>query len=384
MGFYDRLGVKTFINGVGTVTAIGGSIMRPEVVEAMQEASRSYVRLPDLLEKAGQRVAELAGVEAAYITAGAAAGVTISVAACMTGKDNARVHQLPNTRGMKDEVIIQVMQRNYYELMIRLAGASLVEIGLANGTQDYNLESAINDRTAAIVHFVAYSPSSDLPIERVIEIGHRHGVPVIVDAAAEFPPFSALRRWADMGADLTIFSGGKGIRGPQSTGLILGRKDLIEACAMNASPNHGVGRPPKVGKEEVAGVVTALELFSIEEFERAEFQGCEVRARYMAEAISRIPGVRCYVEAAPPSWFPGPGGAAPEGTPVTHVEWDADDLGKTQQQVVEELAEGDPAVLVSASTKGIFIAPHTLQPGEERIVSERLAEVIGRGRGMSG
>ena len=212
MGFYDRLGVKTVINGVGNGTAIGGSIMRPEVVEAMQEASRSYVRLPDLLEKAGQRVAELAGVEAAYITAGAAAGVTISVAACMTGKDNARVHQLPNTRGMKDEVIIQVMQRNYYELMIRLAGASLVEIGLANGTQDYNLESAINDRTAAIVHFVAYSPSSDLPIERVIEIGHRHGVPVIVDAAAEFPPFSALRRWADMEADLTIFSGGKGIR----------------------------------------------------------------------------------------------------------------------------------------------------------------------------
>ena len=213
MGFYDRLGVRTIINGVGNGTAIGGSIMRPEVVEAMAEASRSYIRLPELLEKAGQRVAELAGVEAAYITAGAAAGVTLSVAACMTGKDNARVHQLPNTRGMKDEVIIQVMQRNYYELMIRLAGAKLVEIGLANATEDYHLESAINDQTAAIVHFVAYSPPSDLPIERVIEIGHKHGVPVVVDAAAEFPPFSALRRWADMGADLTIFSGGKGNKG---------------------------------------------------------------------------------------------------------------------------------------------------------------------------
>ena len=183
-----------------------------------------------------------------------------------------------------------------------------------------------------------------------------------------------------MGADLTIFSGGKGIRGPQSTGLILGRKDLIEACAMNASPNHGVGRPPKVGKEEIAGVVTALELFSIDEFERAEFQGCEDRARYMADAVSTIPGVRSYVEAAPPSWSPGPGGAAPEGTPLTYVEWDTDALGKTPQQVVEELAEGDPAVLVSASTKGIFVASHTMQPGDERIVSERLAEVIGHGR----
>jgi L-seryl-tRNA(Ser) seleniumtransferase len=381
MGFYDRLGVRTVINGVGNGTAIGGSIMRPEVVEAMAEASRSYIRLPELLEKAGQLVAELAGVEAAYITAGAAAGVTLSVAACMTGKDNARVHQLPNTRGMKDEVIIQVMQRNYYELMIRLAGASLVEIGLANGTQDYNLESAINEQTAAIVHFVAYSPPSDLPIERVIEIGHKHGVPVIVDAAAEFPPFSALRRWADMGADLTIFSGGKGIRGPQSTGLILGKRELIEACTMNASPNHGVGRPPKVGKEEIAGVVTALELFSIEEFERAEIQSWEERARYMADAISRVPGVRCYVEAAPPSWFAGASGAAPEGTPLTHVEWDAGASGKIKERVVEELAEGDPAVLVSASMKGIFIAPHTMQPGEEHAVSERVAEVIGRGGG---
>ena len=376
MGFYERLGVKTVINGVGNGTAIGGSIMRPEVVEAMAEASRSYVRLPELLEKAGQRVAELAGVEAAYITAGAAAGVTLSVAACMTGKDNAKVHRLPNTKGMKDEVIIQVMQRNYYELMIRLAGAKLIEIGLANATEDYHLESAINEQTAAIVHFVAYSPPSDLPIEQVIEIGHKHGVPVIVDAAAEFPPFSALRRWADMGADLTIFSGGKGIRGPQSTGLILGRKELIEACTMNASPNHGVGRPPKVGKEEIAGVVTALELFSIEEFERAEAQSYEDRAQYMAEAISRISNVRSYVEAAPPTSAPGPGGAAPEGTPVAYIEWDEDIIGKTKEQVVEELGTGDPAVLVSASAKGIVIVSHTMQPGEEQVVSKRVAEIF--------
>ena len=378
MGFYERLGVKTVINGVGNGTAIGGSIMRPEVVEAMAEASRSYVRLPELIEKAGQRVAELAGVEAAYITAGAAAGVTLSVAACMTGKDNAKVHRLPNTKGMKDEVIIQVMQRNYYELMIRLAGAKLVEIGLANATEDYHLESAINERTAAIVHFVAYSPPSDLPIEQVIEIGHKHGVPVIVDAAAEFPPFSALRRWADMGADLTIFSGGKGIRGPQSTGLILGRKDLIEACTMNASPNHGVGRPPKVGKEEIAGVVTALELFSIEEFERAEAQSYEDRAQYMTEAISRIPNVRGYMEAAPPTSAPGPGGAAPEGTPLAYVEWDENIIGKTKEQVVEELGTGDPAVLVSTSAKGIVIVPHTMQPGEEQVISKRVAEVLGQ------
>ena len=147
---------------------------------------------------------------------------------------------------------------------------------------------------------------------------------------------------------------------------------------MNASPNHGVGRPPKVGKEEIAGVVTALELFSIEEFERAESQGCEDRARYMAEAISRIPNVRSYVEAAPPTSAPGPGGAAPEGTPLAYVEWDANSLGMTKEQVVAALGTGDPGVLVSASTNGIVIAPHTMQPGEEQVVSERVAEVLGQ------
>ena len=377
MGFYERLGVRPIINAAGNGTVYGGSIMRPEVLEAMQEASRNFVRLPELLDKAGRRVADLAGVEAAYITAGAAAGITIGVAACMTGKDNARVHQLPNTTGMKDEVIIQVMQKNFYELMIRLAGACLVEIGLANGTHDYHLEAAINERTAAIVHFVAYAPPTDLPIEKVIEIGHKHGVPVIVDAAAEFPPFSTLRRWSDMGADLTVFSGGKGIRGPQSTGLILGRRDLIEACAMNSNPNHGVGRPPKVGKEEIAGIVTALELFSVEEFEQAEIQGCEERTRHMVETISLLPGVHAYREAAPPSSSPGASGAAPEGVPITRVEWDDAVLGKTSQEVRQELADGEPSIAVSTSPTGITIASHTMLPGEESVVAERVAQVLG-------
>lgn len=377
MGIYERLGVKTVINAVGNGTAIGGSVMRPEVLAAMEEASRSYVKLPELLERAGRRVAELAGVEAAYITSGAAAGITIATAACMTGKDWARVHQLPNTSGMKNEVIIQVMQRNYYELMIRLAGAKLLEVGLANRTERWHLEPAINERTAAIVHFVAYSPVSDLPVSGVIQIAHSRGVPVIVDAAAEFPPFSALRRWADMGADLTIFSGGKGIRGPQATGLILGRKHLVEACAMNASPNHGVGRPMKVGKEEVAGLVTALELFSTEEFEQGEVRGWEERTAYMVEALSRLPGVLAYREPAPPSSAPGGSGAAPEGVPVTMVEWAHEVFAKSGEQVRRELDEGAPCILVTASPRGgIAIYPHTMQPGEERIVAARVAEVL--------
>ena len=372
MGVYERLGVKTIINGLANGTAIGGSIMRPEVLEAMQEASRSYISLPDLLDKAGKRVAELAGVEAAYITAGAAAGVTISVAACMTGKDNARVHQLPNTKGMKDEVIIQLMQKNFYELMIRLAGAKLIEIGLVGATQRYHLEAAINEQTAAFVHFVAFPQAPGLPIEDVIDVAHNHGVPVIVDAAAECPPFSNLRRWADMGADLTIFSGGKGLRGPQSSGLILGRKDLIEACAMNSSPNHGVGRPPKVGKEEIIGLLTTVELFADEEFEQAEIYGWEQRTEQMVDAISRLPGVT-----ASRTWTPGAGNTRPEGVPLTHVEWDNDVIPKTSDQVVQELEDGDPGIVIIKAGKGVEITPHTLQPGEERIVADRLAQVLG-------
>ena len=377
MGVYEKLGVRTLINAVGNGTAIGGSIMRPEVFAAMEQASHSFVRLPELLDKAGRRVAELAGVEAAYITSGAAAGVTVAVAACMTGRDDAKVHQLPNTDGLKDEVIIQVMQRNFYELMIRLAGARLIEVGLANQTYPWHIESAINEQTAAIVHFVAYSPPQDLPIETVIEIAHKHGLPVIVDAAAELPPFSNLRRYADMGADLTIFSGGKGLRGPQSSGLILGRKDLIAACAMHSNPNHGVGRPAKVGKEEIIGLVTALELFASEEFAQAELESYEERTAFIVEALSHTPGVVAYRETAPPSYLSNLSGAAPEGVPVAHVEWLEATIPKSKDEVRQELAEGSPAIMAALSPKGIILAPHTLQPGEERIVADRVAQLLG-------
>ncbi len=378
MGIYEKLGVNTIINAVGNGTAIGGSIMRLEVFAAMEEASRSFVRLPELLDNAGRRVAELAGVEAAYITSGAAAGVTIAVAACMAGSDDAKVHQLPNTDGMKNEVIIQVMQRNYYELMIRLAGAKLIEVGLANHTYPWHVESAINEQTAAIVHFVAYSPSQDLPVESVIEIAHKHGLPVIVDAAAELPPFSNLRRYADMGADLTIFSGGKGLRGPQSSGLILGRKDLVEACAEHASPNHGVGRPMKVGKEEVIGLVTAVELFASEEFAQAELESYEERTAFIVEALSHTPGVVASRDTAPPSFLSDLSGAAPEGVPVAQVEWQEATIPKSNEEVRQELAEGSPAIMAALSQNGIILAPHTLQPGEDRIVAARVAQVLTR------
>jgi len=375
MGVYEKLGVRTKINAVGNGTAIGGSIMAPEVISAMQEASQNFIDLNDLLAKAGQYIADVVGVEACYITSGAAGGVLISMAACMTGKDWAKVHQLPDTQGMKNEVVMQVMQRNYYELMVREAGASLFETGLANTTNSWHLEAALNDQTAAIIHFVAYSPPHDLPLEDVIRIAHRRDVPVVVDAAAEFPSFSVLREYIDMGADLVIFSGGKGIRGPQSSGLILGRKDLIEACAMNGSPYHGVGRPCKVGKEEIIGLVTAIELFSDPEYERKELEGWHLRTDYIVETLSDLSHVNA--QSGFPKDFAGVE-VKPGIVPVTVVTWDKQALPVTKEDVASTLLEGEPGIYVATSRDGIVIAPHTLLPGEERIVADRVGAVLAR------
>ena len=374
MKVFERLGVKKRINAAANGTSIGGSIMLPEVVAAMREAGRSYVSIPELLEKAGNRIAGLAGVEACFVTNGAAAGVALSVAACMAGSSNARVHQLPDTKGMKDEVIVQRMQINFYELMIRLAGARIVPVGLANRVYPWHLEAAFSPQTAAVVDFPAYSPPTDLPIDQVIELAHDRGVPVIVDAAAEFPPFSILSHYWKLGADLTIVSGGKGLRGPQSSGLILGRRDLVDACAMSSSPNHGVGRPMKVGKEEIAGLLTAVELWSGPEFERKMFDGYRRRSDTMIEILSRVPGVRARKGESPPA---STGLAVhPEGLPFTLVEWDSERIAKSVGQVMAELWEGDPSIIVAETPSGILLHPATLEPGEAEIVAERVCDVL--------
>ena len=377
MGVYEDLGVKTIINGWGNATLTGGSLMRPEVLESMEEASRSYVWLPELLEKAGNRVAELAGVEAAYITSGAAAGIAISVAACMAGTDHDKMLQLPDTRGMKDEVIVQASQIGGYDNMIEIAGGKVVAVGDEHGTDREQLEAAFSEQTVAVVHFFAYASAGDVSLEQVIETAHERGVPVIVDAAAEFPPYPVLRRFIDMGADLAIFSGGKGLRGPQCTGLVLGRKDLIEACAVQASPNHGVGRPTKVGKEEIVGLVRSLELYSTESVQQEERTSWDERCAHMSSEISRVPGVRAYTELVGPTYLPGRSGVTPEGIPVTQVRWDASVIPMTPDEAAQELYEDSTGIKVGADEDGLTISPHTLQDGEERIVAQRVAQVLG-------
>ena len=260
--FYERLGVTRTINAASWITRLGGSIMPPPVVEAMEDASRWFVDMDELNKKAGEVIARFTGAEAGLVTAGSAAGMLLEAAACMAGTDPAKLNRLPDTTGMKSEIVIHRAHRMNYDHSFRVAGATLVEIGNSVSTDEWELEDAIGENTAAVAYVFALPHRGELPLAKVAEIAHARGVPVIVDAAAMLPPVENLTRFINEGADMVSFSGGKGVLGPQSTGILCGRADLVEAAYLNGQPNsQGVGRAAKVCKEEIAGLVTALELF---------------------------------------------------------------------------------------------------------------------------
>jgi len=369
MDVYDKFGVKKVINAQGTLTRLGGSLMEGPVLEAMAEAARHFVDLNELQEKAGERVAQLLGVEAAYICSGAAAGLTLATAACVAGADPANIRRLPDLRGMKSEVLVQKSHRNGFDHAVRQAGVTLVEFGLIKETLAWELRSAVNERTAAIVHFVEFENERNLALEKVIDIARECDVPVIVDAAAEIPPVENLRRFVDMGAALVVYSGGKDIRGPQSSGLIVGRRGLIRACALNGNPNDGVGRPMKVGKEEMVGLVVALERYLQQDF-GAEARAWEEVVARVVRALGGIPGVR--VRRVSPS----EPGVQPNWIPRVYIDWDPRVVPLTRDEIEGRLLAGKPAVAVGASSTGLYVNPQTLEPGEEDIVAQRLREVF--------
>jgi uncharacterized pyridoxal phosphate-dependent enzyme len=369
MHFYDKLRVKTLINAHGNMTRLGGSLMNPTVLKAMNEAAEHYIDLNDLHAKAGAYIAKLLGVEAAYITSGAAAGLTIGLAACIAGSDPAKIRRLPDLSGMKNEVLMQKGHRNGYDQAVRGVGITLTEFGVIKETHPWELQAALTERTAAVVHFVEFDDHRNLPLSQVVSIAHDAGVPVIVDAAAEIPPVENLRRFIDLGADLVVYSGGKDLHGPQPTGLVLGRRDLIRACALNASPNYSIGRPMKVGKEEIAGLVTAIELYLQQDFE-AEAREWDAVAHKMADALSDVPGLTARRVS------PGEPGIQPNWIPRVHLDWDQEVIRMTRDDIMSRLLEGEPGVAVGVTSTGIFLNPHTLLPGEEEIVVRRVRHVL--------
>jgi L-seryl-tRNA(Ser) seleniumtransferase len=374
-GVYARLGVRRVIHGAGTTTRYGGSLMRPETIDAMREAAQTLVNIDELNEAAGAAIARMLGAEATLVTAGSAAGLVLQAAACITGDDPALIARLPDVSGLRHEFVIQRAHRFSYDQCFRVPGGVLIEIGLARRTLPHELESAIGPRTAGVVYLVSpfTSPPGILPFEDVCRIAHARGVPVLVDAASMIPPRDNLFRFLRGGADLVIYSGGKGIRGPQSTGILAGRRDLIRAATLNASPNQAIGRAAKTSKEEIIGVLTALELFLAED-EKAEMEAYRKVCASIVDALGDVPGVRAVVEQD------GVNRVLPTAVIYFEPSW----TGPSGRAVQLALAAGDPHIYVQQGPHqgGYFdeiaIDPINLQPGDETIVARRLREELTR------
>lgn len=368
---YADLGIRTFINAAGTYTRLGGSRMPPVVLEAMRQAGLQFVEIDELQTKVGARIAALTHNEAAYVTSGAAAGLLLATAACMAGNDQALARQLPDPRGMRTRVAVYRAQRNPYDYAVRTLPVQLVEIGFPNliaAPTEWELAEALDGETAAVLYTLAgWTAEGALPLASVIDIAHRAGVPVIVDAAAQLPPRENLWRVTGMGADLVIFSGGKDLCGPQSTGLILGRRDLIQACAVIGAPHHGIGRPLKVGKEEMIGILAAVEWYlGRDEDERARWA-----ERFVAGLIERLHSSTVRVERC----FPNEAG---QPLPRALIRLAGDDAPAHSARVIALLRAGTPSIEVGVSEygDGFYVNPMTVEVDEEAVLACRLVDVI--------
>tara|TARA_A100001037_G_scaffold219938_1_gene197746 strand:- start:75 stop:1196 length:1122 start_codon:yes stop_codon:yes gene_type:complete len=365
---YDELGVKPVIHAAGTITSFGGSKPRPEVVDAMAIASTSFVSLTELNEKVGEYIAEVTGAEAGLVVSGAAGGVVLSVAACMTGKNVGFVRQLPNTTGMKNELAIQKIHRGGYSDMYTFAGVRFNEAGSVNGCLREELDLAINENTAAVAYL--FGPgvlTNGLSLREVAEVAHAKEVPVIVDAAAMLPPKSNLRRFIEEGADLVTFSGGKYIRGPQGTGLLFGRKDLVEAAALNTAPNHSIGRPQKVTKDEMVGLYVALKLF-METDDNQLFAQFRETLTPIHNQLKKIENIDIDIKLTESKYH----------VPTLVIGLNSNRVGRDPQKLLQQLLDGEPRVFMTydANEDCLSVNPINLQPGENILLSERLAEVL--------
>lgn len=358
---YLRLGVRPFINTTATLTINGGSRTLPEVVAAIEQAAQFHVNLDELMEKASARVAELLKVEWALVTSGAAAALSHATAACIVGSDPEKMQQLPDLRRLKNQVIMPRESRDVYDHATRGLGVEIIEVNSAA-----ELESAIGPRTAMIQILGMHFGSAKFGLAEVAPIAKKAGVPILVDAAADYlivpNPYIAL------GADLVAYSGGKILRGPQTAGLLVGRKDLVRAAWANSAPHHAFGRPMKVSKEEIVGMVVAVETFINKRDLKAEFREWESWYAHITEAITQVPGVKTQVR--------GPQKGGP--FPTLLVSWDQAQVGLTAGEVGRQLSEGEPRIMSHASGEGnsFLIRPAAMRPDDYKAVATRLAAVF--------
>jgi len=369
LSVYNQLGVKRVVNARGHLTLLGGSILPKEVLEAFLEANKCFVDMEELQEKSGAIIAGILGAEKAFVTSGAFAALVLATSACMTQEDRARMEQLPFTAGMRNEVIIQSGLRTKYDRAITVAGARFVEVGEADGTLPRHIEEAINERTAAI-HFLAPGGGKDtVPIEEVLRIAKEQNVPVIVDAAGQVLPAENLRKYVGLGADLVCY-GAKYFDGPNSAGILCGRKKLVEAAQLQTFVGfetqtiRALGRGMKLDRQEVVGTMVALQRWMAMDH-TARLQAQYETIKYLVEELNHLPGVKAV--------------AARErmGIPTSvHVTLNHEQLGLTAQEVKDGLRSSDPSVWVGLEGDTIVIAVETLLEGEAQILLEKLKRVL--------
>jgi L-seryl-tRNA(Ser) seleniumtransferase len=356
MGIYEELGVTAYINANEWYTSQGGSMLPPPVIQAMAEASQRAVRLIELQTAIGEAIARLTQNEAACVTSSATAGIVLTVAAFMADLDPKKSERLPGTRGLKKEVILQRCDRFGEDPAIRIPGARIIEIGHRHGATEQQLQEAITPRTAAL--FTTPPREGMIPLDTLVRVARESGVGVIVDIAWSLPPKEHLWKFTrDLGADVVIVSGGKGLRGPQGTGLILGKREVVEACQGMVPPHCRIGRPMKVGREAMVGVYAA-----VRHFLNGGAEATQQMAATIAGELCDIPGLSVRVD-----------------VPASHVhaQWSPSRCRWTRDQIKERLLAEEPRILVrNSGPNGIRISAGTLAEGQEKLVVQRLKEVL--------
>jgi L-seryl-tRNA(Ser) seleniumtransferase len=358
--YFKELGVRPFINAAGTFTDMTASLMPPEVMAAINYASKQFVPLNELHDRVGERIATLVKAEAAMVSSGAASAMTLGTAGVLTGGDAKKIVDLPNLAGMKSEVIMQKSHRFGYDHAVRNCGVKIVEVETAA-----ELEAAITPQTAMLLFYNNNNSLGQIRDEAFVALGKKHNVVTMNDCAADVPPVENLWKFTAMGFDLVAFSGGKGIRGPQSAGLLLGRKDLIAAARANAAPNgNSIGRGMKVNKEEMLGMLIAVERF-LKLDHVALDKEYNRRANVILKAVSGIPGVTAAI-------------TVPEvanHVPHVQIKLDTAVTGITGTQVSQKLREGTPSIGVRPGDE-LLVGVWMMQPGEDVVVARRLKEVF--------
>ncbi len=361
---FKECGIRTFINAAGTLTYMTGSLMHDEVLDAINSTSKDFCLLDEVQDKVGEKIAKLVHSEAAVVTSGAFSGMTLALAGILTGKDEKKVAALPHIEytGMKSEVICQKSHDIVYNHALTNTGCKIVQVETAE-----DVDKAVNERTA-LMHFLHIeSDKGKIQHEEWVALAKKHGIPTGIDMAADVPPVSNLWRFNDMGFDFVVISGGKAMRGPQSAGLLMGKKDLIAAARLHMPPRGGnIGRGMKINKEEIFGMYVALEKYINQDHDK-EWKEWETNIAHIEGAVKKIPGVTTEIHVPPLG----------NHTPTLRITWDSEQIKVTDKQLREALRSGNPSIELGGGTaNSVNVTVFMLKPGQEKIVAARIKEEL--------